>query len=64
LETGMEDIRHELVVAESGQPGLKFVARVQEKTADPFFQWLRDEKSVPIDWSAFGVGKLKSESND
>jgi len=41
---------------------LKFVARVQEKAADdPFIQWLRDEKTVPIDWHTFGVEKLQSE---
>jgi hypothetical protein len=28
---------------------------------DPFFQWLRDGKSVRIDWSTFGIEKIDSK---
>ncbi len=61
----MEIFRHELVKADTGRPVLKFVARSQEVApADPFLEWLHDKKSVRIDWSAFGIEKLKSEPQE
>jgi hypothetical protein len=58
-------MNHELVKSDSGQPVIKFVVHPQEKpVVDPFLAWLRDEKSIRIDWSAFGLKMLKSESND
>jgi hypothetical protein len=29
---------------------------------DPFFKWLRDEKSVTIDWNTYGIDSVQSES--
>jgi hypothetical protein len=42
----------------------EFVVGVGESDADdPFFQWLRDEKSVRIEWSTFGIEKIHSKKS-
>jgi hypothetical protein len=62
MNPAIKNTNHELMVTDSGQLGLKFVAKLQEAAADdPFKQWLHDEKSVRIDWSTFGIKQLKSE---
>jgi hypothetical protein len=39
----------------------KFAVEPQASNADdPFIQWLRDKKSVGIDWSNYGIEKLHS----
>jgi hypothetical protein len=56
-------IKLKIVKADSGQLLSEFVVGVCEtEAADPFHQWLHDDKSLRIDWSTFGFKKLSSES--
>jgi hypothetical protein len=48
---------------DSGQSFPEFVAELCHTDAnDPFIQWLRDNKSVLIDWGTFGNEKIRPES--
>jgi hypothetical protein len=40
----------------------EFAVETRESdVGDPFFVWLRDKKSVRIDWSNYGIEKLHSK---
>ena len=41
-----------------------FAVNVREGDADdPFIQWLRDDKSVSIEWNTFGIEKIQSKKS-
>ena len=46
--------------SDSGRVLMEFVVGLHEADAnDPFVQWLRDDKSVNIDWNTFGIEKIQ-----
>ncbi|MDD5139310.1 MAG: hypothetical protein PHY43_03500 [Verrucomicrobiales bacterium] len=52
-----------MLKADFGQLLWEFVAEASETDADdPFLKWLRDDKSVGIDWNTFGIENFQSES--
>jgi hypothetical protein len=52
----------EMAQPDSGRIVFKFTVGSQDSDGDePFIQWLRDKKSVRIDWSNFGIEKLHSK---
>jgi hypothetical protein len=49
--------------ADSEQSLSEFVAGLCQTDADdPFVRWLRDNKSMMIDWSTLGIEKIRPES--
>jgi hypothetical protein len=54
----------EMVKADSGLLLSELAGGFHESDAgDTFSQWLRDEKSVRIDWGAFGIEKIHSQGS-
>jgi hypothetical protein len=52
----------EMAQPDSGRIVPEFAAGAEESDADdPFIQWLRDKRSVRIDWSNYGIEKLHSK---
>jgi hypothetical protein len=63
LASDINNKKPAIAKADSGRIILKFVAGLRGTEAgDPFYQWLRDDRSVKIDWNTFGNEKLSSES--
>ncbi|MEI6194280.1 MAG: hypothetical protein WCS42_08110 [Verrucomicrobiota bacterium] len=51
------------IKAETASLLFKFVTVLHKTDAhDPFFQWLRDDQPITIEWGTFGIEKIPTES--